>query len=106
MIGIAVPNQNDSVCKITLNNRIYHLRFTWNDASQFWSFGIYKDNMEPIIPMTRIVVNAPLLHYYTYSDLPNGDFLAVKLEGEEIGRDDFENGNAGFFFATNEEWGK
>ena len=105
MIYIKVPNENDSMSKITLDGKIYHLRFTWNDVSKFWSFGVYKDNLEPIVPMTRIVIRTPLLHYYTYSDLPKGDFMAVKLEGEEIGRDDFENQTAGFFFATNEEWG-
>ena len=104
MIIISVPNENDSVCKITLSNRIYHLRFTWNDASKIWSFGIYDDMMNPIVPMTRIVVQIPLLHYYTYSGLPDGDFMAVKLSGDDIGREDFASGNAAFAFIPSEEW--
>lgn len=97
MIYIKVPNMNDSMSKIVINGVNYHIRFTYNERYDYWSFGIYDDESNPIIAMTRVVPNFPLFIFFTDTDLPNGEF-GCRSKSEKVGRDDFINGNAQFFY--------
>ena len=102
MLYINVPDMNDSVGRITLDEREYYVRFTYNPSCEYWSFGLYDSRMIPIIAMTKIVPNSHLFRYYTYTDLPNGMFGCVS-NLEKVTRNDFINGKARFLFATYEE---
>ena len=37
---IEVPDMNDSVVKVSLQSRLYQLRFTWNDTGGYWMLGV------------------------------------------------------------------
>lgn len=108
MIKIEVPNLNDSTSRITLEGREFLLRFTYNPTYDYWTLGLYTVNYVPLIPMTKIVPNVSLLHYYTYTELPEGVFMCVS-EKDRIGKEDFINDRAKLVYMTSAEldfvWG-
>lgn len=97
MIYIAVPNMNDSVSDVTIDDVQYRLRFTYNETYDYWSFGVRTANNEPIIEGVRIVPNFPILYYCTDYRLPDGDFGCISDEAE-VGRYAFENKTAEFVY--------
>lgn len=97
-ITIKVPNMNDSVSRIKLRGKRYHLRFTYNDTMDYWSFGLYTPLDEPIIQGVKIVPGIPLNAFYSTDRLPRGYFFA-ETNNDRIGRDDFHTGKAFFAFA-------
>ncbi len=99
---IEVPDMNDSVSRLVLNGIAYLIRFTYNDTKEYWKFGLYTSQNEPILVGVKIVPNFPLNLFYGLSGLPKGIFGAMsKLE--RIGRQDFLNGNASFIFCPVEK---
>ena len=88
---------NDSISSLTISGKEYGLRFTYNEKYDFWSFGLYKDNDEPIIAMTRIVPNYPIFHFYTETDIPEGIFGCIS-DTENVGRYAFVNKTAEFVY--------
>ena len=94
---IQVPSQNDSMSRLTLNRVSYMIRFTYNDTGDYWKFGLYDSQYQPIIVGVKIVPQYPLNVFYTVAKLPDGIF-GVFSKNDRIGRYDFENGNAKFIF--------
>ena len=90
MLYIDVPDRNDSISVLSIDGKEYGLRFTYNEKYGYWSFGLYEEESSPIIAMTRIVPNFPLLHFYTGSNIP-------------VGRDAFVNRTAEFVYIPNVE---
>ena len=66
-IIIEVPDLNDSVSRIVLNGAVYFVRFTYNDTFDYWKFGVYDSQMEPIVIGIKIVPSFPLNLFYTVS---------------------------------------
>lgn len=97
MLYIKVPNRNDSISSIIIDKREYRIRFTYNEIGEYWNFGLYDREENPIIAMTKIVPNFPLTHFYTSTDLPDGVFGAI-TELNRIERNDFENEKANFIY--------
>lgn len=60
MLYIKVPDMNDSVSNLSIDGTEYILRFTYNEKYDYWSFGLYDEDENPIIAMTRIVPNFPI----------------------------------------------
>lgn len=102
MLYIKVPDMNDSLSTLSVDGVEYLLRFTYNEKYDFWNFGLYTVNEEPIIAMTRIVPNFPIMHYYTYTDIPDGIFGCLSDTGE-AGRQAFNNQTAEFVYIPNVE---
>lgn len=102
MFAIEVPDMNDSISSIVIDEVEYGLRFTYNELFDYWSFGLYDEDEEPIIAMTRIVPNFPLFYYYDMPELPKGVFACI-TEQETIGRDSFLDGSAEFIFMSDED---
>lgn len=105
MIYIAVPDKNDSISRITLSGKEYLIRFTYNPTYDYWSFGLYDINRNPILPMAKIVPFSPLLYFYTYTDLPEGQFGCFSSESK-VGRRTFREGKAKFAYIPNSELGE
>lgn len=99
-IKIEVPDMNDSISRVTLANKEFLIRFTWNDTHGYWSFGIYDTEEKPLIHATKIVPYSPLNHFYTSRELPDGIFGCTTNQ-KTVGRDDFKNGVAEFIFIPN-----
>lgn len=94
---IEVPDMNDSVSRVVLNGTAYYIRFTYNDTHEYWKFGLYDSQNNPIVIGMKVVPNFPLNLFYGANGLPDGVFVA-KSKKERIGREDFVNGNAEFIF--------
>ena len=102
MVIISVPKMNDSMSSITIDKKVYVLRFTYNETGDYWNFGIYDSFQNPIVAMTKIVPNFPLMHFYTYPELPDVVFCAFS-NNDRIGRNDFWDGTATFAYLTSDE---
>ena len=98
---IEIPDMNDSVSRIVLNDTVYHIRFYYNDTKDFWKFSLYNTQDEPIILGVKLVPNFPLNIFGGVTKLPYG-FFAVITNLERVGRNDFVNGNAKFIFCPAE----
>lgn len=97
MIYIGVPDMNDSISTITIDDIEYKLRFTYNEAFDYWSFGVYDANLFPLVSMIKIVPNFPLNFPYTNINLPDGDFGCIS-DLTRVGRNDFVNNLADFVY--------
>lgn len=97
MLYIKVPDMNDSISALSIDGREYHFRFTYNEKYDFWSFGLYDENTEPIIAQTRIVPNFPIFHYYTETEIPEGIFGCLSTS-DTVGREAFNDMTAEFVY--------
>lgn len=97
MLYITVPDMNDSVSSITIDEVEYNIRFTYNATGDYWSFGIQNADGEPIVAMTKMVPDFPLTHFFNYTDLPYGIFGVLTKE-ERLTRESFNNGTAEFVY--------
>lgn len=102
MLYISVPDMNDSISYLSIDGKEYGLRFTYNERYDYWNFGLYGAGNAPIIPMTRIVPNFPLLFFYTSREIPDGIFGCVS-DTETVGRYAFVNRKAEFIYIPNVE---
>ncbi len=93
MLYITVPDLNDSLSLITLDDKQYMIRFTYNMLYDYWVLGLYQDDESPILVGIKIVPNYNLLTPYKDPLLPPGE-LAVLSSGVKIGRDGFKDGIA------------
>ena len=100
-IIIEVPDMNDSVSRIVLNEIAYLIRFTYNHTKDYWKFSLYDTQNEPIVLGVKIVPNFPLNVFYGVTDLPFGVFGAMS-NLNRIGRNDFVDGKAKFIFCPAE----
>lgn len=102
MIYITVPDENDSMSQLTIDETDYNIRFTYNESYDYWSFGLYDSDEEPVIAMTRIVPNFPLFHFYSGGSLPDGVFGCLS-DTEKVGREAFNDGTAEFIYIPADE---
>ena len=94
---IEVPDMNDSISRVVLENVAYHIRFTFNMEGDYWKFGLYNTQGEPISQGVKIVPNFPLNLFIGSEKMPLGVFAALtKLD--RIGRNDFRDDKAKFVF--------
>ncbi len=101
-IVIRVPEYNDSFSRIVLQRKEYLIRFSYNYAGDYWTFGIYDVNRNPYVAGIKIVPNAPLNFFYLCHGLPEGIFVAVSSK-DRIERYDFRDKKAEFVFMPLED---
>ncbi len=102
MLYIKVPDMNDSVSNLSIDGTEYILRFTYNEKYDYWSFGLYDEDENPIIAMTRIVPNFPIFFFYSDRAIPDGIFGCVSTK-EKVGRQAFNEKTAEFIYIPNVE---
>lgn len=102
MLYIKVPDMNDSFSELSIDGVVYYLRFTYNEKYDYWSFGLYDEDREPIVAMTRLVPNFPIFHFYTKRSLPDGIF-GVLSKTDTVGRQAFNEETAEFVYIPNVE---
>ena len=82
MFLIDVPDINDSLVEVELDEEVFILHFSWNDT-----VGL------PIYPNRR------LLEFVKNAQLPLGDFIVIRNDDTaSIGRADFSNGSAALMY--------
>lgn len=94
---IKVPDMNDSYSRIVLNNEEYLIRFSYNAAYDYWTFGIYDPEKNPLLQHRKIVPIAPLNHFDVSEKFPDGIFGCFTKQ-TKVRRDDFKNAYADFAF--------
>ena len=102
MLYIKVPDMNDSMSALSIDGTEYLIRFTYNEKYDYWSFGLHTAKDVPVIAMTRIVPNFPIMHYYTYAGIPDGIFGCLSASGK-VGRQAFNDKTAEFVYIPNSE---
>lgn len=102
MLFIEVPDMNDSVSTLSIDGVEYGLRFTYNEKYDYWSFGLYDADNEPIIGMTKIVPNFPIFHFYRDTNIPDGIFGCLS-DIDTVGRQAFNEKTAEFIYIPNSE---
>lgn len=103
MFRIYVPDMNDSMSLLTVDDVTYFIRFTYNSTYDCWSMGLYTDDGEPLIPMVKMVPFFDLLQYYDYrTDLPDGHFVII-TRLDKLGRDAFLEDDSFLVYISNEE---
>lgn len=99
---IHVPDKNDSVSRVVLNGTAYYIRFTYNDTSDRWYFGLYDAQMAPIIQGVKVVPGFPLNLFKGSDSVPDGVFGCFS-DLDAVGRNAFREDKAQFIFVPAEE---
>ena len=94
---IDVPDMNDSVSRVVLDNVPYQIRFTYNMTGDYWKFGLSDSQGNPIVQGVKIVPTFPLNLFVGSDEMPFGVF-AVLTKLDRIGRNDFRDDKAKFVF--------
>lgn len=94
VVKITVPDHHDPMTKATLDGTVYWLRFTYNSTYDYWSIGLYDEDQNALIPMTRIVTFYDLFRSYkSYEGIPQGYFICLSKTGS-VGESAFKSGDA------------
>ena len=96
-VDISVPDMNDSFSRVVLDNVQYLIRFTWNDTSQRWAFGLYTMQRECLVSGVKLVPRFPLNLQIVDDRFPTGVF-GVYTDFGTIGRNSFIEGKAVFSY--------
>lgn len=102
MFFIKVPDMNDSISRVRLADKEYYIRFTYNAGFDYWSMSLYDLTMEPVVSMVKIVPMFDLIHYYQYSELPEG-WIICYTQLDKVGRNAFKDRKAGILFISKSE---
>lgn len=90
MIVITVPNHNDSLLEVELDEEIFFLHFSWNSTGEFWTMAIENAYNDEIVSGIPLLPNRLLLSQFSFESLPLGDFMVVREDGlQAVGREDF-----------------
>ena len=99
MLYIEVPDMNDSMSSVTIDDVEYQIRMTYNEIGDFWLFGLYKDDDTPIVAMTKVIPNFPFMYCYRDERLPDGVWGVIS-DVDHVGRDTFNEGLAELVFIS------
>ena len=102
MLYITPPEMNDSFSRIVIDEIEYLIRFTYNFSGDYWIFGLYKTEEEPIVTSVKIVPCFPLNFNIKHRDMPKGIF-GVMTKLSKVGHDDFANGDAQLIYIPDSE---
>lgn len=95
MITISIPDLNDSLVEVELDDEVFFLRFTWNESGQYWTMSIENAYNDELVSCLPLLPNRPLLRFVRFDDLPLGEFVVVHNDNlNSVGRDDFKLGVA------------
>ncbi|MBF1221554.1 MAG: hypothetical protein HXM21_00090 [Haemophilus influenzae] len=101
MIEINVPDYNDSLLEVELDEETFFLHFSWNETGEFWTLGIENAYNNELVSSLKILPERPLLQFVRNEHLPLGDLIAIRSDnGQVIRRDDFKNGKATLFYMS------
>ncbi len=104
MIALPIPDQNDSLTEITLDDVVYFLHLAWNSQAESWTFGFEDAGNVLLLDGIPIVPNAPLMTRFALADLPQGELIALAQDQKDsIGYDDLVGGKVKLFYVSQDE---
>lgn len=90
MITIPIPNLNDSLLEVELDDEIFFLHFSWNSTGEYWTMAIENAYNDEILTGVKLLPSRFLLKKFSDDTLPLGDFIVVREdERQTVGREDF-----------------
>lgn len=99
MFEITIPDKNDSLVEVELDQELFFLHFSWNSVGKYWSLSIENAYNDEAISCLPILPNRYLLDYVRNEHTPLGNFIAIRNDrGDTISRSDFVEGNAEFYY--------
>lgn len=96
--SIAVPHFHDSFSRIVLKGEVYEIRFSYNNATDCWKFGLFDSRRQPLYQDVKIVPGIPLNHGFCQPPYPKVVF-AARSKTDRIGYRNFWDGDAVFYYA-------
>ena len=102
IVYVGIPHYNDCFCRVLIRKVPYMLRFSYQKASDCWTFGIHDLKYNPIVQGIKIVPGIPLNIQYIDEALPPV-YWGVKTNLDRVGYRDFWDGNAEFFYVEKPE---
>ena len=103
MVYFTPPDRNDCITRITLGGTAYVFKFSYNNAGEFWTMGIYEDRGKPVVAGMKIVPSFPMNAFLKgRKDLPQG-ILAAFTSEDRIERTTFSDGDARLYFISSDE---
>lgn len=95
MFTIQLPDKNDFITEVTLDDEVFFLHFSWNDTLKFWALAIENAYNDELVSNIVVLPNRPLLAPIRREALPLGELIVVREDNQQaIGRDDFISGQA------------
>ena len=99
---ISMSDYNDFKTRVTIENTLYYLHFSWNGTR--WFMGIIDSQSNDIISGIAVVPNYPLLLQYKKHIDIEGEIMAIRNDNvQTINRTDFINGKANIVYSSLED---
>lgn len=98
---ISVPDMDDSIALANIGGRICRMRFRWDTVGEYWEFGVFDPQINPIFIGVKIVPNFPLNLFSGKEEFSDGHFFALTNE-DRLTRYSFVAGLASFIFVEDE----
>lgn len=95
MIVFPVPEHNDSLVEVELENATFFLHFSWNSTGEFWTMAIENAYNNELVSGIVLLTNRLLLKPFSSPELPAGDFVVVcDDEQQAVTKSDFSSKKA------------
>ena len=99
MFEIIVPDNNDSLLEVDLDDEVFFLHFSWNSTGEYWALAVENAYNDELLSAVKMLPNRPLFTFLRTDDLPLGELVVVRDDNlESVGRDDFKNGLASLVY--------
>jgi hypothetical protein len=82
----------DQQMDISLENKVFTIRMTWNENSGYWYFTLSQRGGEPIISNIKMVKNTCLIKRYQLDEI-KGDFIFFDNNSGKLRPDFYSLGN-------------
>lgn len=69
---------------ISIDSRTYTLTFTWNHRAKYWSVHVDDSTGARVASGLRLMLEFDLLRRYSKTELPRGQFIAIRDGSEKI----------------------
>ena len=96
---IGVPDYDDSISLATIGEHLCRLRFRWDSVGEYWEFGVYDQDYNPVFIGVKMVPDFPINLFSGHEEFSEGYFY-VETNEPRLTRNSFKNGLATFNFGV------
>ena len=83
--------------EITIENKLYNFKFSYNKRSSRWMYSIFDSNKNPILQNIVMLTNVDITHQFRHLDIPKGVFMVIDSLNEESNPTEFDWEQRNFF---------
>ena len=101
MFTIEIPDHNDNLVEVELDEEIFFLHFSWNETAQYWTLSIENAYNDELISCLPLLPHRALIQPVRNNELPLGELITIREDDHAtIGRADFKNGTAQLVYVS------